>query len=473
MKKISIAWFRQDLRLSDNLSVVAASNLGDILPIYILDDYYVPDSFKIGSASKIWLHHSLDMLNKSLNGNLNIYSGVSSKIIEEIIEKYNVSNVFCNLCYEPWSAMQANDVKMVCNKRFVNYKEFNSNYLWNPDDILKNDQSYYKVFSAYKNKSYLLSPRKAVENLKKISTIKDIENKTTLLDLDLIPMKEKWHQKILESCDIGEMAAQNKFSYFVKNKLSGYKKDRDYPAKNSTSLLSAHLHFGEISPSKVWEYISNVGKLHAIDCDIDHFLSEIIWREFSCYLLHHSKNIHKDNFNSKFDNFPWKSNEKHLKAWQYGNTGYPIIDAGMRQLWKTGYMHNRIRMVTASFLVKNLNIHWHEGRDWFWDCLVDADLANNSASWQWVAGSGVDASPYFRIFNPIIQGEKFDKHGDYTKKFVPELSNLPDKYLFKPWEATEEVLKSAGIILGETYPNPIVDLADSRNKALDLYRGLK
>jgi deoxyribodipyrimidine photo-lyase len=198
----------------------------------------------------------------------------------------------------------------------------------------------------------------------------------------------------------------------------------------------------------------------------------VIWREFSCYLLHHFPSLHKDNFNNKFNKFPWKNNLKHLKAWQTGNTGYPIVDAGMRELWQTGYMHNRVRMVAASFLVKNLNLHWHKGRDWFWDCLVDADLANNSASWQWVAGCGVDAAPYFRIFNPITQGEKFDKNGHYTRKFVPELKNIPDKYLFKPWTAPEDILNSSGITLGENYPYPIVDLAITRNQALEAYKRL-
>lgn len=188
--------------------------------------------------------------------------------------------------------------------------------------------------------------------------------------------------------------------------------------------------------------------------------------------MHHYNKLHIDNFNSKFNQFPWQNNSRYLKAWQSGHTGYPIVDAGMRQLWQTGYMHNRVRMVVASFLVKNLNIHWHKGRDWFWDCLVDADLANNSASWQWVAGSGADAAPYFRIFNPIIQGEKFDKKGDYTRKFVPELKKLPDKYLFKPWMAPEHILTSSGIVLGEIYPNPIVGLATSRNKALKAYKKL-
>lgn len=315
-------------------------------------------------------------------------------------------------------------------------------------------------------------PRQTIKDTTKINAIVDSENNIAISDLDLIPPNKKSHHKILDSSNIGELAAQNKLADFINNQLSGYKNGRDYPIKNQTSLLSSHLHFGEISPAQIWESVNGLGHFHANDSDIEHFLSEVIWREFSCYLLHHFKSLHKDNFNNKFNHFPWTNNLKYLKAWQTGHTGYPIIDAGMRQLWQTGYMHNRVRMVTASFLVKNLNIHWHKGRDWFWDCLVDADLANNSASWQWIAGCGVDAAPYFRIFNPITQGEKFDKKGDYTKQFVPELKNLPDKYLFQPWIAPEDILKSAGVVLGENYPNPIVDLALSRNNALQAYKKL-
>ena len=470
-KEISIVWFRQDLRLSDNPALVEASSLGKILPIYILDDQ-APDPFKIGEASKIWLHHSLNSLNESLNGKLNVYAGNMSEIIGRLIDKYGISKIFGNACYEPWHINQESKVKDICRRKCIDYKLFNSSYLWAPNQILKSDGTYYKVFTAYKKKSYQSTPRKAIKNRTEINAIVDSENAISISDLDLIPRNKKWPKKIIDFWNIGESAARNKLNNFIKNKVSGYKNGRDYPVKNQTSLLSPHLHFGEISPAQIWEAVNGIGHLHANDSDIEHFLSEVIWREFSCYLLYHFNSLHKDNFNDKFNNFSWKNNLKYLKAWKNGNTGYPIIDAGMRQLWQTGYMHNRVRMVVASFLVKNLNIHWHKGRDWFWDCLVDADLANNSASWQWVAGCGVDAAPYFRIFNPIIQGEKFDKNGDYTRRFVPELKNLPDKYLFKPWAAPKDILKSAGIVLGENYPNPIVDLAVSRNNALEAYRKL-
>ncbi|HJK86251.1 MAG TPA: deoxyribodipyrimidine photo-lyase [Candidatus Megaira endosymbiont of Nemacystus decipiens] len=467
----SIVWFRQDLRLSDNPAINKAVESGSILPVYIFDDCS-PEQFKIGGASKIWLYRSLESLNESLCGKLNIYMGNSKEIISNLIEKYDIQNVFCNICYEPWHLEQESKIKNLCEAKSINYESFNSNYLWGVNDILKDDGSYYKVFTAYKKKSYSLNPRKAVKQHKKINAIKDKNNSTLLSDLDLLPRDKVWHKKILDSWEIGELAAQNKLDSFIKEKLAGYKDGRNYPMKEQTSFLSPHLHFGEISSAQIWESINNFGNIYANDSDIEHFLSEIIWREFSCYLLHHFKSLHIKNFNSKFDNFPWQDNIKYLKAWQSGNTGYPIVDAGMRQLWQTGYMHNRVRMIVASFLVKNLNIHWHKGQDWFWDCLVDADLANNSASWQWVSGSGADAAPYFRIFNPVTQGEKFDSEGDYIRKFVPELKRLSNKYLFNPSTAPQHILESAGVVLGQSYSEPIVNLTDSRNHALNAYKGL-
>ena len=268
---------------------------------------------------------------------------------------------------------------------------------------------------------------------------------------------------------MGEDAAQNRFDIFIKSGLKGYKEGRNYPGLENVSRLSPHIHFGEISVNQIWHKIQQLDSKNIAD-DAAHFLSEIGWREFSYYLLYYFPDLRTKNFQTKFDKFPWQKNAAFLKAWQHGKTGYPIVDAGMRELYQTGYMHNRLRMIVGSFLVKNLLIDWREGERWFWEHLLDADLANNSASWQWVAGSGADAAPYFRIFNPITQGEKFDKNGDYTRRFVPELAQLPDKYLFKPWEAPKNVLEDAGVDLGVNYPKPIVNLALSREKALDAFR---
>lgn len=470
---ISIVWFRQDLRLSDNQAIIAASEIGTVLPIYIFDDCCAPDSFKMGSASKIWLNDSLAKLNEALKNHLNLYTGPAEKIIQLLIKRYPVKSVFCNAVYSPWHLNQTKAVQDICNQARIQFQTFNSNYLYQPTDVLKENGEYYKVFTAYKNKTAFIESRTVAHNKNKnINFIKDAHNKTTLETLNLLP-EHSWYQTIKNEWVAGETSAQKKLTFFIENHLNGYKEDRNYPYKNRVSKLSPHLHFGEISASQILDAIHKVGHLYAKEEDIEHFKSELIWREFSCYLLYHFKDLPIKNFNPKFNQFPWEDNLHLFQVWQKGNTGYPLIDAGMRELWQTGYMHNRVRMVVASFLVKNLNIHWQVGMNWFWDCLVDADLANNSASWQWVAGSGVDAAPYFRIFNPTTQGEKFDNQGEYTKKFVPELKAMPNKYLFKPWSAPTDVLKSAGVILGTTYPKPVVDFTVSRKAALNRYNHLK
>jgi deoxyribodipyrimidine photo-lyase len=467
----SIFWFRHDLRLSDNPGLLEAVALGKVLPIYIYDDT-CPKEFKMGAASKTWLYHSLQSVQKSLNNSLNLYQGNPRKIIEKLVHDHHITHVFCSTSYEPWGIQQEESLKEILAQLKVNYKSYNSSYLWAPGDALKDDGTYYKVFTAYKKKLHAFSPpRNPLPKPKNFNLIKDKENKMTIEDFSLISQHD-WHKKIIAESDIGEDAAEQKLSAFIQEGLSGYKKGRDYPYQEHVSKLSPHLHFGEISPHQIWSAIHATRLFKFNEADVHHFLSEITWREFSCYLMSHFENLHKDNFQSKFNKFPWKDNEAFLKAWQTGKTGYPIIDAGMRELWETGYMHNRVRMIVASFLVKNLMLSWHYGRDWFWDCLIDADLANNSASWQWVAGCGADAAPYFRIFNPVTQGEKFDGDGNYTRQFVPELKLLPNKYLFKPWEAPKEILDSAGVILGGNYPKPIIDLKTSREAALLAYKSL-
>ena len=265
---------------------------------------------------------------------------------------------------------------------------------------------------------------------------------------------------------IGENGANQQLQKFLKGGLENYGEGRNFPAKKNVSRLSPHLHFGEISPNQVW-YASK--DQEAVP---EQFLSELGWREFSHHLLYQFPDLPTTNLQGKFDHFPWGNNPDYLKAWQQGKTGVPIVDAGMRELWETGYMHNRVRMIVASFLVKNLLVHWHLGAEWFWDCLLDADLANNSASWQWVAGCGADAAPYFRIFNPVTQGQKFDPEGEYTRRYVPELARLPGNYLFNPWEAPLSVLRDAGVSLGNSYPHPIVDLKSSRGSALAAFATL-
>jgi deoxyribodipyrimidine photo-lyase len=462
----SILWFRQDLRLSDNPALIESLNHGRILPIYILDDS-APKKYKRGSASRLYLYNSLKKLNDSLNGDLNLYIGDPKQIIIDLVRKYNINHIAWNRSYEPWFIENDKEIKSSLG---IRVSICNGSYLWHPKDILKDDGSYYKVFTAYKNKALTMPIRQTIEQPSNIITVRDENNKTVIEDLKLTSSHE-WYDKVSNYWEYGEEAAKKKLSEFLSRKLAGYKVFRNHPSKEHTSLLSPNLHFGEISPNQIWDAVHVAAKKHSLpEVDVEHFISELIWREFSCYLMAYFKNLHFENFQSRFNAFSWKYDHDLFKAWKHGKTGIPIVDAGMRELWETGYMHNRVRMITASFLVKNLMIHWHYGRDWFWECLVDADLANNSASWQWVAGSGADAAPYFRIFNPVIQGEKFDPEGLYIRKYVPELRNVPSKYIFDPSSAPKVILKECGVVLGVDYPYPIVDLKTSRDAALSAFK---
>lgn len=467
--KITLFWFRQDLRIADNPGLFEAAQNGAVLPIYIID---TADP-RIGSASKWWLHNSLNSLNESLENTLNVYFGSSQNILLEILQKNTIHAVYWNRCYEPWRVANDSLIKTELKNKNIECKSFNGSLLWEPWEVLKKDRTPYKVFTQFYTKGCLQAnePRHPLPKPERLKLVKDPNNPITIESLDLLP-KIGWDKQMRSCWDIGERAAQARLIEFLEHGLQGYKEDRNYPFKKNVSRLSPHLHFGEISPNQAWYSAQTKGLSQGWTNDNDCFLSELGWREFAHSLLYHFSDFPNKNFQQKFDNFSWANNPLYVKAWQMGQTGYPIVDAGMRELWQTGYMHNRVRMIVGSFLVKNLLQHWHHGRDWFWDCLVDADLANNSSGWQWIAGSGADASPYFRIFNPVTQGEKFDPDGHYTRLFVPELNKMPNKYLFKPWEAPATVLAACGVILGKTYPKPIVDLTVSRNKALEAYKKL-
>ena len=471
-KKNVIYWFRRDLRLLDNPAFEEAASAGHILPIFIFDGLLA--DYAQGSASRWWLNHSLNSLNKQLNHRLLIFNGEPKEIIPKLAKASDAKSVYWNRCYEPWQIKLDSKLEAIFKGENIDVITRNGSLLWEPWTTLKKDGSPYKVFTPYFKKRCLSlpEPRKPIpkpSNLKFADTPKNTDSNTDLIS-DLIQTKENnWQNKISKYWSIGENASAIKLKTFLKRGISSYKEGRNYPSKKNISMLSPHLHFGEISPNKIWYSVKNNGHSE----DSDHFLSELGWREFSYNLLYYFPDLPENNLQKKFDIFPWLNNPEHLKKWQKGMTGYPIIDAGMRELWETGFMHNRLRMITGSFLVKNLLIHWRYGKEWFWNCLVDADLASNSASWQWVAGCGADAAPYFRIFNPITQGNKFDPSGDYTRKFVPELRKLPNEYLFAPWEAPSEVLLNLGIKLGRDYPHPIVNLKNSRELALEAYSQIK
>lgn len=463
-----IHWFRQDLRLSDNPALSQAAALGKVLPIYILDDENV-DVHAMGGASRWWLHHSLAALNASLGGKLNVYRGNAQAVLQDLIARHKPTAVYWNRCYEPWRMARDARIKETLKSHGIQAMSFNGSLLWEPWDIRKNDGTPYRVFTPFYRKGCLSAPppRDPLPAPTLLDGVRD-PAALTLNDLHLLPTI-RWDKQLEPHWQIGETGAQNRLYAFLDEGIGHYKEGRNFPAKPYVSRLSPHLHFGEISPHQAW----HAARARGENANIDHFCSELGWREFSHHLLFQFPELPHQNLQSKFDQFPWRDDAAALKRWQRGQTGYPIVDAGMRELWQTGYMHNRVRMIVGSFLVKNLLLDWRHGERWFWDCLVDADLANNSASWQWIAGCGADAAPYFRIFNPVGQGEKFDATGEYTRRFVPELAQLPDRYLFKPWEAPAAVLKQAGITLGTTYPTPMVDISDSRNAALQAFSSLK
>ena len=465
---INVFWFRQDLRLSDNPGLTAACKNHTLFPIYIIET--APDTPK-ESASDVWLHYSLMELHTALGGNLHIYQGDALSILSELTSTHHVAGVYWNRGYNAHRIATDTKIKDYLKNKKITCATYNASLLFEPWEILNTQEQYYRVFTPYFKKcllflSHIRSP------LPQAPIALHPSSKTCSSPLH--PMAEKpWAKRIASHWEISEQAAHARLHSFLKHSLLGYKIRRNHPGASATSQLSPYLRHGQISPQQIFHALAPYLALDDYREDAQHFLSELVWREFSYYLLFHFPPLPHDNFQAAFDGFPWEDNPQTLTLWKKGLTGYPIVDAGMRELWETGYMHNRVRMVVGSFLIKNLNISWQHGASWFLECLCDADLASNSASWQWVAGSGADAAPYFRIFNPILQGEKFDSTGTYTRRYLPELTHIPDKYLFKPWLAPAAILEHAGVSLGHNYPHPMVDIHVSRNKALHAYHALR
>lgn len=471
MTPIIIFWFQNDLRLSDNPGFSRAVEEGTVMPIFIFEEEG-DKAFKMGAASRWWLHHSLKSLDDSLQQKLNFYRGNSFEVFKKLLEQHHVQAVYWNRSYEPLALQEEKAIAELLQQQKIPFQHFNASLLWEPEEVLKKDRKPYQVFTPFYHEALSQNHeiRRPLAAPDFMSLSKDDSNLQTLDSYQLLS-KILWHEKFILHWNIGEKEAQKQLKKFLKTDLAGYQKNRDFPERLSTSRLSPHLHFGEISPHQIWD-VTRRASSEALKRDADSFLRELAWREFSYYQLFHFPELPWKNFQSKFDRFPWRHESNLLRTWQEGKTGYPIVDAGMRELWQTGTMHNRVRMIVASFLTKNLLLDWRDGAEWFWDCLVDADLASNSLNWQWVAGCGVDAAPYFRIFNPILQGEKFDPDGIYVRRFLPELAALPQRFLFRPWSAPQNILESAGIVLGKTYPWPIVDLQTSREQALQAYHSL-
>ncbi len=468
-KNPAIVWFRRDLRLADNPALMAG--IESDRPLILLFIHETDSNRPMGGAKKVWLHHSLASLSKSIQdsgGKLIIREGPSSAVLDDIIDQTGADHIFWNRRYEADSIERDSDIKASLKERSLEVKTFNGSLLTEPWEIApKSGGDYYKVFTPYwRAAAQVIGPRIASNPpLDAPSKLNGYDGNLGSDDIDWLPKNLDWDEKIIADWEPGEEGAKKRLTSFLDGPVSDYADERNIPSnKSGTSRLSPHLSAGEISPRQIWQASRDSGK------NVDKFLSEIGWREFSYVLLYHNPELATENYKSDFDNFDWNDDEQAYLAWTKGQTGYPFVDAGMRELYQTGWMHNRVRMVVASFLIKHLLMDWRKGEDWFWDTLLEADPAANAASWQWVAGSGADAAPYFRIFNPFGQGEKFDKSGDYVREFVPELKGLPDKYIQTPWDAPKEVLAKAGIALGKTYPYPIVEHKKARERALAAYK---
>ena len=470
-------WFRRDLRLRDNPALAAAAEAsnGNVICLYILED--IPGGREMGGASKWWLDKSLRSLNadiSKLGGTLILRRGDALQVLDDVIAETGATAVFWNRRYEQPARDIDQSIKTHLKDRSIECETFNGSVLTEPWTQTTGSGGYYKVYSPYWRSvqaNYTTQPEASAPRALSSHELAsdDLENWA------LHPSRPDWSSGFNDMWVPGEAGAQARLTQFLNGPVSDYKEDRNRPdVSQGTSGLSPHLAFGEICPAQIWRETKarmDTGQVNEKGAHV--FLSEIAWRDFSYVLLFHNPDLAKANFKPDFNHLPWRSDAAHLDAWQRGQTGYPIVDAGMRQLWHTGWMHNRVRMIVASFLTKHLLIDWRDGEDWFWDTLVDADPASNSASWQWTAGSGADAAPYFRVFNPITQGEKFDETGDYVRHWCPELARLPRKFLYQPWEAGPLILHEAGVKLGETYPNPIVNHKTGRERALAAYETLK
>lgn len=479
MTKPIIFWFRQDLRLGDNPALTAAvKSNSPIVPVYIFDET-APGKWAPGGASCWWLHQSLEKLSADLRtcgADLILKRGKTLDLLTTLVQKTSAHSVYFSRCYEPYAVKLEKDLITALEKHQVSCKRFSSGLLFEPEEIRNKSGEPFRVFTPFW-KSCLTKeePKKPIAKIKKLTKCATKVASETLADWHLVPTQPDWAVGLRERWVPGEKGAQARLRQFMKEAMSHYKTNRDLPAIEGTSRLSPYLHFGEISPRQCWHAVKTFIEAGNGKASIggESFLRELGWREFSSHLLFYWPDLPSKAFRPEFSKFPWAGKKKHLTAWQKGMTGYPIVDAGMRELWHTGWMHNRVRMIVASFLIKDLLISWQDGEDWFWDTLVDADLANNAAGWQWVAGSGADAAPYFRIFNPVLQSKKFDPDGVYIRKWVPEISKLSDKDIHAPWEVSPLELELAKVKLGDTYPCPIVDHGKARDKALEIFQMLK
>ncbi len=471
MSSTGIFWIREDFRVENNAALsFATQNHDNVIALYIYNNNDFDDKRE---AQKWWVFKSLETLKKELSDykiNLEIVKGDELEIFSKFNKKDKLS-VYWNKIYEPDVIAKGKKIRDLFIKNGINYKYFKGNILNEFQEITKNDGTPFKVFTPFWRNAeqvYLNQPPSknyiVKKKIKKISYFKKcVEPK------DILP-KKNWYKKFEKYWKVSENDSKKILKNLIENKIKDYGTSRDIPSIEGTSKLSPYIKHGQIHVGSIWKKCSEI-KSKGIG--YRKYINELGWREFSHSLINYFPEFLKGNFRKEFDKFPWAKNEKFLKAWKRGMTGYPIVDAGMRELYETGWMHNRIRMVVGSFLVKHLRINWTEGEKHFRNCLLDFNKANNVAQWQWVAGCGADAAPYFRIFNPILQGEKFDKEGNYVKKWVPELKNVPNKYIHKPWEMELKYQEAIKTIIGKDYPDPIVVHEKARAAALEAFQSLK
>jgi len=475
---VAIWWIRRDLRLADNPALMAALQHGRVIPLYI----HAPQeegAAAPGGGSRWWLHHSLMALGQALSSlglRLMVRHGQAAlPVLQEVLRTHQADAVFWNRQYGPMHIARDARVKAELRQAGVRAESFNGGLLFEPWQIPGGKDHPYRVFTPYWKACLQAGVEQAVLPAPSPGTLAgEVRGwEAEVAALGLLPTAPDWAQGLRATWTPGEQGAWQRLTVFIAQALAGYRENRNRPGYEGTSRLSPHLHFGEISPRQIVRAVMQA-RAGVLDDDAQHFLSELGWREFNHHLLYHFPHSVDQPLNERWQSFPWAASDPELwRAWRKGQTGIPLVDAGMRELWQTGWMHNRVRMNAASLLVKNMLIPWQQGERWFWDTLVDADLANNVQGWQWTAGCGADAAPYFRIFNPVLQGERFDPQGVYVRRWVPELARLPDAWVHKPWEAPAQVRAQAGLTLGVHYPWPVVDLAATRQRALKAYEAVK
>ncbi|MCF7689057.1 MAG: DNA photolyase family protein [Cephaloticoccus sp.] len=476
-----IVWFRRDFRLQDNPALMAAHKQGGpILPLYIHDES-AEGEWRTGGASRWWLHHALASLDEALRSRgsrLLILLGDTAKVMSEMVTGTRAQAIYYNRRYEPAIIARDTRLKRELISSGIEIESFNGNLLFEPHTIANKQGKPFQVFTPFWRHCLTLPVSEPVEfNARKLTSPIAWPESLPLAKLALLPLS-RWDREFSGVWQPGESNGQTRLKKFLAESVDGYAEDRNQPALDGTSGLSPWLHFGQLSPRQIWAGVRDLGKGTGVfpsSRGAQVFLSEVGWREFAHHLLYHYPHTPTEPMRPDFNRFSWArdTSGKKLQAWQKGLTGYPIVDAGMRQLWRTGWMHNRVRMITASFLVKHLRLPWPAGAAWFWDTLVDADLANNTLGWQWSAGCGADAAPYFRIFAPVTQGERYDAGGEYVRRWVPELAAMPVAWIHRPWEAPIEVLADANVRLGDNYPRPMVDHATARAAALAAFKKLR